>query len=177
MNIKKSKILKLKKQQKALKFWRDKGEWYINGNAFLSTIPFAFATSINMGLGFSIFAFAYLFSSISSICIHMLYGKEKMLNKIKDLDQEILNLTKTNKQEFEILREYDKIETLEKEIKGKEREINQQKRLVKNLIEINSLKEQEKTIKYQSKKDVKKIKNQLKELEQENKEIFEGKEL
>ena len=177
MNIKKSKILKLKKQQKALKFWRDKGEWYIIGNAFLSTIPFAFATSINMGLGFSIFAFAYLFSSISSICVHMLYGKEKMLNKIKDLDQEILNLTKTNKQEFEILREYDKIETLEKEFKGKEREINQQKRLVKNLIEINSLKEQEKTIKYQSKKDVKKIKNQLKELEKENNEIFEGKEL
>ena len=177
MNIKKSKILKLKKQQKALKFWRDKGEWYIIGNAFLSTIPFAFATSINMGLGFSIFAFAYLFSSISSICVHMLYGKEKMLNKIKDLDQEILNLTKTNKQEFEILREYDKIETLEKEIKCKEREINQQKRLVENLIEINSLKEQEKTIKYQSKKDVKKIKNQLKELGQENNEIYEGKEL
>jgi len=177
MNIKNSKAIKLKKDQKALKFWREKGEWYIMGNAFLSTIPFAFATSINMGLGFSIFAWAYLWSSIASICVHMLYGKEKMLNKIKEIDQELLNLTKTNKQEFEILREYDKIETLEKEIKGKEREIENQKRIIENMIEINCLKEKERLTKLQSKEDNKQIKKQVEELEQENKNIIDGNEI
>lgn len=139
MKGEKSKIIKLKQQQNRLKFWRDKGEWYIMGNAFLSTIPFAFATSINMGLGFSIFAFIYLISSIASICVHMLYGKEKMFNKIKNLDQDILELVKTDEQEFEILKEYDKIETLEREIKGKEREIEKQKRLIEKMIEKKNL--------------------------------------
>lgn len=177
MNIKNSKAIKLKKDQKALKFWREKGEWYIMANAFISTIPFAFATSINLGLGFSIFAWAYLWSSIASICVHMLYGKEKMLNKIKEIDQELLNLTKTNKQEFEILRAYDKIETLEKEIKGKEREIENQKRIIENMIEINCLKEKERLTKLQSKEDNKQIKKQVEELEQENKNIIDGNEI
>ena len=171
MNIKNSKAIKLKKQQNALKYWRDKGEWYIMGNAFLSTIPFAFATSINMGLGFSIFAFTYLISSIASICVHMLYGKEKMFKRIQELDQELLQLVKINNNEFEILKEYDKIETLEREIKNREREIEKQKRLIEKMIEKNTLEEQEKEIKEKSRQQAKGIKKQVRDLDKEIEEI------
>lgn len=173
MNIKNSKSIKLKKQQKALKFWRDKGELYIMGNAFLSAVPFAFATSINMGLAFTIFAMAYIVLSTSSICIHMLYGKEKMSNKIKDIDQELLALIKADEKEFYLLTEYDKIETLKNEIKDREQEIENQKRIIEKMIVKNTLEEQEKEIKAKSRSQVKQIKKQVKDLDKEIEEIKE----
>lgn len=169
MNIKKSKILKLKKKQNALKYWRDKGEWYIMANAFISAVPFAFATSINMGLGFSIFAWVYLWSSIASICVHMLYGKGKMLEKIKSIDQLMYHFVKTNSHEFDVLKEFDKIETMQKEIKAKEREIEKQKRLVENMIELNYLEEREQKLKTRTKTENKQI-NKVKELQKEQAE-------
>ena len=173
MKNEKSKIIKLKKQQNALKYWRDKGEWYIMGNAFVSLIPFAFATSISIALGFSIFAFTYLISSIASICVHMLYGKDKIKEKIKEMDQEILELVKTDDAEFEILKEYDRIETLEKEIAKKEREIEKQKRLIEKMIEKKNLQAEQFGDKIQSQIKIKQNKKKISLIEQEIKDIKE----
>ena len=76
-------------------------------------------------------------------------------------------MVKVDSKEFEILKEYDKIETLEKEIKGKQREIKKQKRIIENMIEINYLKEQEQKLKAKTKTEIKQINNKVNELQKE----------
>ena len=86
MNIKNSRSIKLKKQQKALKTWRENGSKILIINAFISLIPFAFVTSLNMGLLLTILGVSYCAASIASLCVHLGYSCEKMRKRIADID-------------------------------------------------------------------------------------------
>ena len=54
--------------------------------------------------------------------------------KIIDIDQQILKLVKTDTEEFEILKAYDKIEEIKIDIQRKELQKKKQKRLVVKMI-------------------------------------------
>ena len=51
-----------------------------------------------------------------------IFGVKKLLKRMNEIDQEILYLVKTDEQEMNVLREYDKIEFLQREIKAMQRE-------------------------------------------------------
>ena len=65
--------------------------------------------------------------------------QDKIRKKLNYIDQEILNLIKKDESEMQILRENDKLETLQKEINAKEQEVKEQRQLVKELIKKKNL--------------------------------------
>ena len=101
------------------------------GNAFLSSIPFAFASSLKMSLPFNLFAYGYLLLSIASIIMHSGF-KSKMIRKLKELDSKILELVKTDEYEFKVLKEYDKLQDMKVELKRQEDGVELQKFKIEN---------------------------------------------
>ena len=68
----------------------------------------------------------------SIICkITSIFGEKRLLQKMQRIDQESLNLIKTDEEEMNILREYHKIEFLKKDDESK---IQSQRQLVKQMI-------------------------------------------
>ena len=123
----KSKILKLTNEQNKLKSWIKNGDWILIGNAFLSLVPFSIFTSINFGIGLTIFAISYTSLSVVSLLVNHAF-KDGARKRIGEIDQEILELVKTNDDEFMILKEYHKVQDMQNKL-------NTQKRLLEEMIE------------------------------------------
>jgi len=130
----KSKIIKLEKKKNKLKFWYNWGGWILCVNALIPIILLMPCVIANISPVLAIAESLYLGFSVLASFEHELIGEKKIRQKIQNLDQDILQLVKTDKKEMNILREYDKIETLKKQINAKEREIKEQRQLVKELI-------------------------------------------
>ena len=135
----KSKILKLKRKQNRLKFWHNWGGYFFAFNALVSValVPINalfMATTLS-----TILVSAYLTMSIGLLGGHDVYGKDILLNKKQETEQDILQLVKTDDAELEILKEADKIDTLQKEINAKKQEQKEQRKLIKELIKKKNL--------------------------------------
>ena len=135
----KSKVIKLKHQHKRIKFWNKWGGWILCGNALISISLLALVAITNIGVAFAFFESLYFGASILAVGAHDLFDKNKTRNKLSEVDQEILHLIKTDDAEMQILREYDKIEHIQKDVKEKQSELKQQKELVKELIKKKNL--------------------------------------
>ena len=125
----KSKILKLINKQNKLKLWNNIGDLILLLNAITSSVPFAIFTILNISIWLTLFGALYLVSSMSAICINNLL-KNKTLLKISDIDQQILNIVKSDDDEMVILKEYYKVQDIQKNL-------NKEKRLLKELIDKN----------------------------------------
>ena len=135
----KSKILKLKNKQKFLKFWLKWGGWFFLANVLTATsllMPCIMAT-VPAALVMS--AVVYLGTSVILAGAHDIFVEDTIRQKMQDVDQEILELVKTDEEEVQILKEADKVETIQKDIKVKKREQAEQKQLVKELVKKKNL--------------------------------------
>lgn len=131
----KTKIIKLRKQQHRLKFWKKYGAWILCVNALIPiSLVLPIVVMAPVGLTIALISSIYLGTSILASVFHDLFAEKKLQDKIGDLDYEILQLVQNDEEEFEILKEYDKIETLEREIHQKETAKREQKSLVAQLI-------------------------------------------
>ena len=123
----KSKIIKLEKKKTKLKFWHNCGGWILCVNALIPTMLLMPCVMANIAPTLAIIESLYLGFSVLALFEHEIFGEKKIKQKIQNLDQEILNLVKTDKEEMNILIEHDKTQTLERELKH-------QKQLVKEMI-------------------------------------------
>lgn len=135
----KSKILKLKNKQKFLTFWHNWGGYFLAFNALICgmLVPINalfIATKLS-----TILISLYLISSIGLLGFHEIEGKDKLKKKKGEIEQEILELVKTDEEEVQILKEADKVEAIQKDIIAKKREQAEQKQLVKELIKKKNL--------------------------------------
>ena len=135
----KSKILKLINKQNRLKFCHKWGGWILLVNVIISIGLLMPCVMSNITSTLKVLEYLYLGASVIAIGCHDIFGEEKIKQKMQDVDQEVLHLAKSDASEMQILREYDKVETIKKEINAKEREIKEQRQLVKELIKKKNL--------------------------------------
>ena len=81
-----------------------------------------------------------------------LLGLKRISDRLKDIDQEILYLVKTDEGEMEILREYHKLKSMRNE--SDSNKIQAQEQLIKKLIDKNNAKD---AVESKCKEDVTKI--------------------
>ncbi len=150
----KSKIIKLRKQQDRLKFWKKYGGWILCVNTLIPVYLLSVCVMAPVSSLITLIETVYLGTSILAFGVHERFGEKKLQEKIGEIDHEILELIKTDSEEFEILKEYDKIETLEREIHQIETAKREQKRLVEQLIAKKNLeaKQQQNYVKELTKK-------------------------
>lgn len=146
----KSKIIQLKNKQNRLKFWHRWGGWILCVNALIPIMLLMPCVMANISPMLAVAESLYLGMSVLASFTHELFGEEKIRQTIQDTDQKILKLVKTDEREMQILREHDKIEHIQKDVKEKQSELKQQKELVKELIKKKNLeaKSQQSHIKY-----------------------------
>jgi len=130
----KSKIIKLEKKQNRLKFWHNWGGWILCINALIPIMLLMPCVIANIAPTLALIESLYLGFSVLASFEHELISEKKIKQKIQDLDQQIFELVKTDEEEMNILREYDKIENIKREICQKQEQIKNQKQLVKKMI-------------------------------------------
>jgi len=95
-----------------------------------------------------------------SVVISNIFGERMLREKMQNLDQDILQLVKTDSDEMRILIEHDKIDTLKKKANADKEDIKKQTALVKSLIDEKNRKNQanKKLIKELTKRNIKQAK-------------------
>ena len=135
----KSKIVKLKNKSERLKFWHKWGGMLLSGNALISIITTPICLLSKCPAILMLLQSFYFCSSIFVGMGHMLIGEKKIVQKIREIDQQTFQLVKKDKIEMAILREQDKIADIKRDLKNKEKELKKQRELVKTLIKDKNL--------------------------------------